>query len=349
MTPHEGSIVDVTDFVARKRELPTDVVSVIAPAPGARGRIADAPVVQVEPGWRAHRDAPRKGGPDSGVTQGRGSEIGSPSLSTFPRRIDPKDGEAPAVRGKDASEVRRVTGQPPATGSSNEGAWRSETRGKGERAPVASDDRQGWKRSVSDPGARGGNEKSGGSPSGPTAPVERVVGSVRRSAPKTEAPTQVEPPRRPAFESDKGSPGTTTRSTGTSRERVPSGSGGSGAESTKSAPVSRNSSSGGSANSGQSAPSYRERSTPPKEHATPPPTGSSGSSSVRSTPPPSRDYGSAKSSGGGGGSRSSAAQRSSGGSQKNSGGSSKSSGSSKSGGSGSGQHSSSADSKHGVG
>jgi hypothetical protein len=185
-----GDLPDVTDFVGRKGRLPDSVARVVAPRdirPGdkERGRIRDVSDgkeisggrrIAETPVWRERsgddKGARRSGGKAtlvdgsrdrSGMNQGRTN--GSPEAR--PRPVTPEKLQPRDARGTDVkAPVPRPTPRDP--GSKDAGSGRSASSGE---------DQQRWK------------ERSGES-----APVQRVVGSVRRQNAGTEDGKATRPP-----------------------------------------------------------------------------------------------------------------------------------------------------------
>ena len=355
-------MADVTDFVARKKELPPDVVRAIAAPPGDNRRTGDTKLVQSKPGWRTRGEAPGK--PEIGLRapEGRGTAAGgkAPTVGSG-RRVEPG---TPGTPGATPSARSRVEGDlkarvlPPTRGAATTSKPEARsTPGAGARAS-SSEDRQGWKRSLPESGTSRSEVTLPGA-SAKEPPVERVVGSVRRGTPREDparvtgspawdrgkstssgggsstsgAPRSAPMPRtsigQPASPKTYGTPRSIERRPGV--QATPSPRTSTPAPTTRSQPSPRTS-------IGQPTPSPtygspRGAQRTPGAQASPSPRGASPTPSVRSQPAPRASGSAPKASSGSAGSRPSGSTKSTGGSGRSSGSGSSGNKSSSSGGS----------------
>jgi hypothetical protein len=212
VTARGGELPDVTDFVARKRELPDDVARrvFVDPDAGARVRVAGTPLAPDAAGEVRPRAAvPRGGGVrGDGVSgsegDGRTRDAGAPRA-----RVTPRTPEAQAPRGGDDSpgvRVRPRADDPAVRGGDEGGASGVRTRRIAPRGGDAVGDDGGTsgvrtRRIGPEGGARNDAQDDGGGATGvrprriePREPA----GGTRATAPRTGEPRpggQAEAPR----------------------------------------------------------------------------------------------------------------------------------------------------------
>ncbi len=319
-------MADVTDFVARKKELPPDVARAIASPPGDGRRTGDSKPAQTEPGWRTRREAPGKSEIALRTPEGRSTASGGKETSVGSgRRALPGSPQAtPSARTRAEGDLKARMLPPtpgPATPAKPEARA---TPGAGARS-ISIEERQGWKRNLPESGSsRSDVALPGGSVKEP--PVERVVGSVRRGTPREDPARVIGSPASPKTY---GTPRSVERTPGVSA--TPSPRALAPAPTTRNQPTPRTSI--GQPTPSPSFGSPRSVQRAPGVQATPAPRGTSPTPSVRSQPAPRSSGAAPKASSGSAGSRPSGSAKSTGGSGRSSGSGSSGSKSSPSGGS----------------
>lgn len=287
-------MADVTDFVARKKELPPDVARAIAAPRDDSRRTGDAKLVQTEPGWRTRREAPGKAGIAARTPEGRSTTSGGkePTVGSGRRVMPETPGVTPSARSRAEGDLKTRMLPPTAEPAKPEARG---TPGSGARS-ISGEDRQGWKRNLPESGgSRSDVTRPGANVKEP--PVERVVGSVRRGTPR-EDPTRV-----------LGSPESPkTYGTPRSLERTPG-----------IAPTPSPRTSTGQPKPSPTFDSPRNVQRAPGVQASPSPRSTSPTPSVRSQPAPRSSGGGPKASPGSAGSRPSGSAKSTGGSGRSSG------------------------------
>ena len=172
------TIPDVTDFVGRKGKLPTDVARVVlpdTPASGGNGRkddtgrkavrdIGTTPKLADTPTWK------RTGGRGSGGATSR-TGIQEPPLQATGsgRKGEVTSGRGTVIESPGAGAENSASGQKGRSPQASPRTPEAKVYSPGPTATGGSEDRQQWK------------EKGGES-----APVQRVIGSVRRTVPAGE-------------------------------------------------------------------------------------------------------------------------------------------------------------------
>jgi hypothetical protein len=206
----EGGVPDLTDFVARKRDLPASVTRALTPDAGARIRLADVPIV-------ATTDRPSRVFGDRGAVK-TGRDL--PTAVGGPARPDIGTGRDVAARQPlSPTGTARTTGDAPRAGTGvtdrprrlvpgdtfeidssgrilpRTGTPSAVAPGAPARPAIDSGDRQGWRTREDWTGPRAAGSGVSGGPGSPGTqglrrdePVQRVLGGIRRSEPTTLPP-----------------------------------------------------------------------------------------------------------------------------------------------------------------
>ncbi len=228
-----GELPDVTDFVGRKGKLPTEVAKIVVPPAGKeRGVIRDigkAPKVAETPAWRqkelgggekversagiqqpAVPGAGKGGRENPGATSGLLLDKGRATATKGAPQVDSRGGSATkgAIRGSGGGSG---SGGNVGIGGSGASAKESATNRGGDSADKGSSAKAGAPRVVplapvaktyepTGPGRSKGSMPAGENRQlwkehgGKSAPVQRVVGSVRRPSPGVETKAPGSPP-----------------------------------------------------------------------------------------------------------------------------------------------------------
>jgi hypothetical protein len=211
-----GSLVDVTDFVARKNELPPRV----ADAVGARGEpaVPGTPLAprggvdrkaDVEPGWRSGSPA-GKVSTEPAEVPARGRRLESPATEPGKLSREPAPADVPRRLEPGTSRGARIDPEPstpPARTRIDPG--------------VPTDSRQGWKTGVAPTPATPPSTSGRGAVR--EEPVQRVIGGVRRAEPVAPR-TGSEPRGGSVAPPPSGSPRYVPPATNTPRTGTPQGS-----------------------------------------------------------------------------------------------------------------------------
>jgi hypothetical protein len=205
-----GRLPEVTDFVARRPELPPAVERAVTrgPAGGASGRRAsplDPGVARVAPGERQNEVAEWRRGSGSagtGASANRGPRRQAAPDPDVGRRLQGGFGQSPVAGGGNANPGRGfdrgAAETPGASARGRSDAERTTPRGdagvtrpsgatSGRDKPPALD-RQGWRRQGGSPTTDGGWRAPAPAPPTGDAPISRVIGGVRRPPVSDRAP-----------------------------------------------------------------------------------------------------------------------------------------------------------------
>lgn len=224
LPPAGGDLPDVTDFVGRKGKLPDDVVRAVIVRDGRtdakeRGRIRDIPDVSGVPGTRKIAEPPAWQQRDKSGDAKRIHLTGEkepPVRATGRTRKD----DVPPSSGlvTDKPRLASPRGLPPVKSRGSDGTVQSP------RSPKAVAP-QGPATKVYQPGppsTSGRDQQRWKEKSAESAPVQRVVGSVRRPAPGAEPRTQPNAPTTSDKErASKGYPGYSTPGISTPQRQAP--------------------------------------------------------------------------------------------------------------------------------